>query len=422
MRPGMLSALLLLLGAVDVQAQNIVQNPGFTTDLSSWTILPGPNYTVAWDGAMENSAPGSASVDLTSSSGFTDLFFLKQCAPATGSTTYDVGGSFRYPGGVATTPIGGLVVSFFSDAACTAPLGGSSGFGLSSLSSPADTWLTTNHAGGLTTPAGTGAVLVYLRFTTTEAGPASGWFDDIRITPVISCDTPLVVVPDGRPTHSVIQPGATLWFGASLRASAGPGEGSSYTVEFANTAGTVPPGTLTLFSGDDGCGGSSTLPWAETSGIDPTGTGGMVRAGFTTSENTQPFFRARLSNGSASAIPFRFAWSDTTMFSPAWSTNGSFDTFYSFQNSTAVGIDAWLMLLDTTGTVLSTFLTEIPGGQTLSMSTASLGVARNHTGTARLAHYGPPGAIVAEAAIANFSISPAYVQPVKFQAVREATH
>jgi hypothetical protein len=35
-------------------------------------------------------------------------------------------------------------------------------------------------------------------------------------------------------------------------------------------------------------------------------------------------------------------------------------------------------------------------------------------------HNGPPGSFVLEAAIANFVISPAYVQPVKFQPVCEA--
>ena len=40
--------------------------------------------------------------------------------------------------------------------------------------------------------------------------------------------------------------------------------------------------------------------------------------------------------------------------------------------------------------------------------------------SATFTHNGPPGAILAETAIANFSINPAYVQPVKFQAVREA--
>ena len=46
-------------------------------------------------------------------------------------------------------------------------------------------------------------------------------------------------------------------------------------------------------------------------------------------------------------------------------------------------------------------------------------VFRNRTGTAKLSHDGPPGAVLAEGVIANFSTNPAYVQPVKFQAVRD---
>ena len=79
-----------------------------------------------------------------------------------------------------------------------------------------------------------------------------------------------------------------------------------------------------------------------------------------------------------------------------------------------------LTLLDTTGVALSSFALSIPAGQAASANTASLGVMRNRTGTSKFTHDGAPGSIVAEAAIANFSISPAYVQPVKFQAVREA--
>jgi hypothetical protein len=41
-------------------------------------------------------------------------------------------------------------------------------------------------------------------------------------------------------------------------------------------------------------------------------------------------------------------------------------------------------------------------------------------GTARFIHDGPPGAFVAEAVIASFSLNPPYVQPVKFVSVREA--
>jgi len=69
---------------------------------------------------------------------------------------------------------------------------------------------------------------------------------------------------------------------------------------------------------------------------------------------------------------------------------------------------------------VSTFNLSIPVGQTASTNTGGLGVVRNRTGAARFTHDGPPGALVIEAAIANFSISPPYVQPVKFEAVREA--
>ena len=79
-------------------------------------------------------------------------------------------------------------------------------------------------------------------------------------------------------------------------------------------------------------------------------------------------------------------------------------------------------MLDATGAVLSTFNLSIPAGETTSTNTVALAVARNRTGWARFTHNGPPGAIVAEAAIANFSLNPAYVQPVRFQAVRESAH
>jgi len=224
-----------------------------------------------------------------------------------------------------------------------------------------------------------------------------------------------VVVPDGRLTSSTIANGATAWFAATVKI------GNWYSLEFKNTTGSnTPPGTLTLYRGDDGCSLTTTAAPADTSAIDPAGTGGITRVSFGAS-GTQTFFRARLVNSSGSTIPFTFSWSDTTMYSPAWSTNGSFDTFYSFQNTTGASRVGTLTLRDTTGAVVSViFPVTVPAGQTASMNTTSLGVVRNRTGTATFTHNGPPGAILVEASIANFSINPAYVQPVKFQTVREA--
>jgi uncharacterized repeat protein (TIGR01451 family) len=246
---------------------------------------------------------------------------------------------------------------------------------------------------------------------TTDPNPANNSATD---SDVLVCFGETVVVPDGRVTVSTIGAVTTEWFAASLSI------GNSYSVEFKNTSGeSVPPGILTMFSGDDGCSLISTMTPRDTTGIDPGAPLASQRVSFTAS-GIQTFFRARLDNTPGGTVLFSFTWSDTTMLSPAWTTNGAFDTFYSFQNTTGFTLNGTLTLFDTAGTVVSTANLVIAAGQTASTNTSALGTDRNHTGTARFTHDGPPGAIVAEAAIANFTISPAYVQPVKFQAVREA--
>jgi hypothetical protein len=125
-------------------------------------------------------------------------------------------------------------------------------------------------------------------------------------------------------------------------------------------------------------------------------------------------------NGSPSPILYSVGWSDPTMYSPVWSTNGSFDTYYSIANTTGTTLNAVLMLLDTAGSVAGTTYLTIPAGQRVSTNTAALAITRNRTGTARFTPNGPPGAVIVEAAIASFSLNPPYVQGVKFQTVREA--
>src|SRR5262249_51517241 len=150
--------------------------------------------------------------------------------------------------------------------------------------------------------------------------------------------------------------------------------GSSYSLELRNTTdlGTTPPGTLTVYSGDDGCSGTSTLVVHDTTGIDPLASASR-RVSFTAS-GVESLFRARLVNDTGTDHPFSFAWSETTLYSPAWSTNGTFDTYYSFQNTTGAMLNGTLTLLDGTGTVLSTTAIPVPAGQTASTNTSSLGV------------------------------------------------
>ena len=226
------------------------------------------------------------------------------------------------------------------------------------------------------------------------------------------CNAEVPIVPDGRLATGAIAGSATAWYGASLHL------GGSYSVEFKNVTGTMGAPGLTVFKGDDGCAPSSTLTIRDTAAIDPGATANAARVSFTAS-GSEPFYRIRLVN-SASTMGFTFNVAETTLFSPAWSTNAGFDTYYSFRNTTGATLNGTLSLLDTAGVTVATTPVTVPPGGTASANTSTLGVTRNRVGTARYTHDGPPGAFLVEAAIASFSLNPPYVQPVKFVSVREA--
>jgi hypothetical protein len=229
----------------------------------------------------------------------------------------------------------------------------------------------------------------------------------------VVCGGQRVVVADGRVTPTTIAASSTAWFQFVLKL------GDSYSLELKNTTGgSSPPGNLTVFSGDDGCSGNSSLAVRNTTGIDPAPGAGAARVSFTASGASRTF-RARLVNSGA-AVAYTLGLADTALYSPAWSTNGSFDTFYSFQNTTNASVTGSLTFLSPSGAQVSSTSVTVPSGQTVGVNSLALGLPRNQTGTARFRHDGPPGSIVAEAAIANFGLSPAYVQPVKFESVREA--
>jgi uncharacterized repeat protein (TIGR01451 family) len=222
-----------------------------------------------------------------------------------------------------------------------------------------------------------------------------------------------VLMPDGRRIQDTIVAGGTRWFAANVSVD------RSYSVELASTDGTsTPPGTLTVFSGDDACSGTSTVAVNDTAASEPGGNAAIRRLSFTAT-GTQTF-RARLVNGSGTAVPVSVRWSETTLYSPAWSDNGSYDTYYNIQNTTAATVHVALTLVDTTGVVVTTANLTIPAGRDVSANTLALSTPRNKTGTARLSHDGPPGAIVAGVAVASYATTPAYVQAVKFRTMRES--
>jgi hypothetical protein len=229
-----------------------------------------------------------------------------------------------------------------------------------------------------------------------------------------TCANPTVIVPDGRITTSTIGTGATFFFRITSRS------GNSYSAEFHNVLGPAvqTPGTLTVYS-DAAC--ATPIAPTNTAGVDPADLNGE-RVAFTAT-TAQTLFA--LNNTSGGPITYSFTVSDTTMFSPAWSTNGTYDTFYSFLNTTGGTINGTLTLYNVAGTSVGTASFVISANSTASRNTSagSLATVRNTTGTAKFVHNGPPGAILAEADVANFNITPTpYIQIVKFMPARESTH
>ena len=227
-----------------------------------------------------------------------------------------------------------------------------------------------------------------------------------------TCANPTIIVPDGRITTSTIPSASTYFFRITSRA------GNSYSAEFHNVLGAAvqTPGTLAVFS--DGACATPITP-TNAANTDPADLNGD-RVTFTATTSQTLF---ALNNTSGGTITYSFTVSDTTMFSPAWSTNGTFDSFFSFLNTTGATVTGTLTLYDTTGAQLSTSPFTINANSTAATNTAALLTTRNKSGTAKFVHNGPPGAVLAEAAIANFTISPTpYFQGVKFQPTRESTH
>jgi hypothetical protein len=236
----------------------------------------------------------------------------------------------------------------------------------------------------------------------------------LAIPAVSSAQTFNGTIPDGRLNDPVVIAAAGskcfYFFGIA---------GRSYSVEVQEIDAI---GVYTSFFGAGGsvCPGVTDPMYNITSANDPPATFG-VRASFTAP--TTNYYMVTINNTSGSPDTFRYGVSDTTQFSPVWSTNGTFDTFYSFMNTSNASCAGNLVMRNTAGTIITNATFTVAANATLSTNTAALATTRNLTGTARLTHNCPPGAILSEAAVANFTISPTpYFQFVHFETTRTNQH
>jgi hypothetical protein len=121
-----------LLWCVQGQAQNLVVNTGFATDLASWvnygTASP-DDGTRTWNSDDVNAAPASGSAELTVDAAGAKVG-LAQCLPATAGQNYLYYARVKFLAG-QTTGLSRAVmeVAYFASADCTGASGGGEGLG-----------------------------------------------------------------------------------------------------------------------------------------------------------------------------------------------------------------------------------------------------------------------------------------------------
>jgi len=222
----------------------------------------------------------------------------------------------------------------------------------------------------------------------------------------------VVLVADGTAESAAIPSTQTAAYFPTLLA------GRSYSVKI--TTGEVSNADPTIAACDLM---GNLIPSADTTGASPQVLSVVGRRLSITPAVSNTYIIRFTNNSTLGDHVFTGVVEETTLFNPAWSTFGTFETFYSCTNTTTTGtLDAILKLFDTTGAEVASFdFTDLPAGGTVSRNTGStsLNVANGLNGSATLVHNGPPGAFLCEAAIADFATAPRVIQPVKFEPTRQ---
>ncbi len=180
-------AVLLLLAASPLAAQNLVTNANFDTDDSGWLDPSASDGSFVHDPTLDvNGSPASGSGLLTNI--ITAVAFgtvtAQQCIPVTAGLAYYWGGNVHFPVNETTTGQTFTTTNFRDGANCTGNLTGAQAATLRNPSTDArGVWHTSNFgsiAAGFTAPPGSVSVTVFLLLTKTEmAGTRSANFDGI---------------------------------------------------------------------------------------------------------------------------------------------------------------------------------------------------------------------------------------------------
>lgn len=180
-----LLALALML-ASPASAFNLVSNPSFAGNTTSWTVDPTTTFDAANDAT---GLPGSGSAKNTfAASGSSTLLALHQCITA-GPGSYTLGGKVLIPNGQNVGGSGLITVSFFSGADCTSGL-----LSFNSLST-STTGSFQTLSGPITAPAGTAHIWITGQNNASAAGTHVVNFDDFVLDNGLAPPVPSAAAP-----------------------------------------------------------------------------------------------------------------------------------------------------------------------------------------------------------------------------------
>ena len=120
-------------------------------------------------------------------------------------------------------------------------------------------------------------------------------------------------------------------------------------------------------------------------------------------------------NDATNGHQYLFRITDTTLFSPRWSTWSGFLTQWTFSNVTKSDISGVFTIFNSAGTAIKVVNVTVSAGKVKSYSSVpgDLNLPANTSGSVMFAFVGPPGAIQADAAIMNSTVT--VLAPVKFE-------
>lgn len=230
-----------------------------------------------------------------------------------------------------------------------------------------------------------------------------------------TCATPTVVPPNGEPTNfDFVAPASFNVYQFDVKPN------RSYSVTVKQNYDAVNTDLTVAITTDGSACSAAVTGTTDTSAAEPPLPANAFRVSFTTPGSVaSPSYRIKVTNANGSTGRYiEVMVAETTYFSPAWSTNATYDTYYAFLNTTSQSISGNLTLVPSSGAPVSLPIT-IAAGALNSSNTVSLAAPRNKTGYAFFTHNGPPGALIVTATVANFTSTPAYIQPVDFKGVRD---